>query len=512
MKSDQQVLKVMSAADLSADILGPQPIRKQAPAAFAQVVASQVNSRSEGRKKAPLASDYWGTSPWDNKDARLFLADIPAWDNHSHAGHLGLSTSRSFRGFMTQWSWAYIEARMPQEAFIKYRQVLLMGDLQAAKTLAAAHHIDRLIDESIEVLSYQTMGLAMRLACEALYGEFDNQERLEQLSIQARAKSPNYLWDRAYEITNMRKAIVMSGSMDRTHFSETLYKWCPYLDPLFYPFPVKEFSTRGAEQWEFQTLIQAGIHLYADRYKVGPVPTDFGDYCRVVEAIIQGMIHEGALAFKIISMYIRPLDFATVSQKEAARVFADMAKGNMQERRIIENYIARHVFQYIADGPRLPIHIHTGTTHSEPGAPLADLDILGLERCVFQDPRLSHQPFILAHAGCAVPGTGPVGLMLFKYGNVYTDISFLSYYSWSVGVEALVQLTECAPGHKVLFGTDGTVPEILLGSAFLTRKMVEEAIRTRVKRGTLMPADATRLVERIMYKNAEKLYGMDVDA
>jgi hypothetical protein len=60
----------------------------------------------------------------------IAFPDIPGWDNHNHAGFAdeGLGTSDgSLRGFFTQWSWAYIEARMPQADFRTYRGAISLG-------------------------------------------------------------------------------------------------------------------------------------------------------------------------------------------------------------------------------------------------------------------------------------------------------------------------------------------------------------------------------------------------
>jgi predicted TIM-barrel fold metal-dependent hydrolase len=101
---------------------------------------------------------------------------------------------------------------------------------------------------------------------------------------------------------------------------------------------------------------------------------------------------------------------------------------------------------------------------------------------------------------------------LFHYGNVYADCSEWSYYEYNGGVNAVVTMTEAAPGHKLLWGTDGTVPEIFTGSAITSRKMLADALQRRVDSGSLPNKLMIPLAERILYKNAEKLYGMSIDA
>jgi predicted TIM-barrel fold metal-dependent hydrolase len=75
---------------------------------------------------------------------------------------------------------------------------------------------------------------------------------------------------------------------------------------------------------------------------------------------------------------------------------------------------------------------------------------------------------------------------------------------------AFADMTEATPGHKLLWGTDGTVPEIFTGSAITTRKMLKDALQRRVDTGSLPEYLMIPLAERILYKNAEKLYGMRI--
>ena len=95
------------------------------------------------------------------------------------------------------------------------------------------------------------------------------------------------------------------------------------------------------------------------------------------------------------------------------------------------------------------------------------------------------------------------------------DIAFpaeWSYYEYNRGVNAVVTMTEAAPGHKLLWGTESTVPEVFTGSAITSRRMLADALQQRVDTGSPPGKLTTPLAERILYKNAEKLYGMSIDA
>ncbi|HZL70087.1 MAG TPA: hypothetical protein VFC29_22465 [Candidatus Limnocylindrales bacterium] len=95
------------------------------------------------------------------------------------------------------------------------------------------------------------------------------------------------------------------------------------------------------------------------------------------------------------------------------------------------------------------------------------------------------------------------------------DIAFpaeWSYYEYNRGVNAVVTMTEAAPGHKLLWGTESTVPEIFIGSAITSRRTLADALQRRVDTGSLPEKLTIPLAERILYKNAEKLSGMNIDA
>ncbi len=95
------------------------------------------------------------------------------------------------------------------------------------------------------------------------------------------------------------------------------------------------------------------------------------------------------------------------------------------------------------------------------------------------------------------------------------DIAFpaeWSYYEYNRGVNAVVTMTEAAPRHKLLWGTESTVPEIFTGSAITSRRMLADALQQRVDIGSPPGKLTIPLAERILYKNAEKLYGMSIDA
>ena len=448
--------------------------------------------------------------------ANLPLGDVPAWDNHNHAGFAdaGLGTSDgSLRGFFTQWSWAYIEARMPQDEFRAYREAISPGgDERVANAIHEKYPIEKWSDESTEMQQYTSMGVAIRAGCEALYGEYANTEHLNQLMADARRQPPNFLWDKGCEIGNIRKACTISFGVDRKNYSEKCYKWEPYLDPLFYPFPIRDFPRRGAMAQDFLHGFHLVLPTYLKRYGIDAIPPDFADYRDAVDKVVDGMLRDGAISFKVISLYVRGLDFASVAEKDAVRAFVEMSKGNLAEHKTFEDYIARWIFFKLANSSRTPVNFHVSTTHTEPGTTLRMMDLSGLEETLLQERALSNQPFIITHAGAIYPGVRQVTALLFHYGNVYADCSEWSYYEYNGGVNAVVTMTEAAPGHKLLWGTDGTVPEIFTGSAITSRKMLADALQRRVDSGSLPNKLMIPLAERILYKNAEKLYGMSIDA
>jgi len=62
-----------------------------------------------------------------------------------------------------------------------------------------------------------------------------------------------------------------------------------------------------------------GFHLvlpsYMKRYGIGAIPSDFAGYRDAVDKVVDGMLRDGAITFKVISLYVRGLDFAAVAEK-----------------------------------------------------------------------------------------------------------------------------------------------------------------------------------------------------
>lgn len=444
--------------------------------------------------------------------ARRAIADIPAWDNHTHAGigDSGLSTNDgTLRGFFLQWSGAFIEARIGPEAFGHYRHARAMRDTDTVRALSERFGIERLIDESAAMLQFTSMGTAIRAGCEALYGEYDDTARLEALMAAARRDPPNVLWDRACAIGKIRRANAITFGIDRTRYRPGLYEWVPFLDPLLYPFPVTDIPRRGVIGREFHFGFSLALRMYLQRYGIGDVPTDFADYRDAVGRVVDAMIAtDGAIGFKIVSMYVRALDFAPAREADAARAFADMTRGDLGGRAVFENYLFRWICGRLARSSPRPIYFHVATTHAEPGTTLRMMDLHALEESLFQDPDLAQLPFVITHAGATYPGARPVAACLFHYGNVYADCSAWPFYDYGGGVDAIATLTAAAPAHKLLWGTDGTTPEIFAGAAILARQMLADGLQRRVDEGSLPARLLVPLAERILYRNAEALYGI----
>ena len=94
------------------------------------------------------------------------------------------------------------------------------------------------------------------------------------------------------------------------------------------------------------------------------------------------------------------------------------------------------------------------------------------------------------------------------YSNAYIDMC----WSWSINPVAakdfLKKFILTAPNNKIFtFGGDDIIVENLVGHSTIARKGIAQALTELVTEEWITLKDALDLVDILMYKNAEKLFG-----
>jgi hypothetical protein len=333
---------------------------------------------------------------------------------------------------------------------------------------------------------------------------------VQELLAKKRAAS-NYFqetWPKAIlERANVRLALVnavrLGKGIEKSHF-----RWVPYADPLLRPFA-------GDKSW----LGYAGGDLsiadvYADIGVAGPPPTLAQYREQVVDVALKRWKDADALAVKILSGYVRGIDFDPVPEAIAGPIYLKaLAKETLSdaEQKTLENHLFNSVS--VAAGKHgLVVHVHTGNgdgpffnnTRANPGL---------LENALnWQGAR--DTKFVLLHGGW--PYHAVTQAMLDK-PNTYADFSAQTFYL------SQHQLSEVLRGwlswhpEKVLFGSDA-YSDVDSPLTDWEEKQVQMTYNARLALGVALTAmmrnreisreRALEIARMVLHDNAAKLYGL----
>jgi hypothetical protein len=94
------------------------------------------------------------------------------------------------------------------------------------------------------------------------------------------------------------------------------------------------------------------------------------------------------------------------------------------------------------------------------------------------------------------------------YKNAFIDMC----WSWSINpvasIDFLKKYVVSAPVNKLLvFGGDDLYIENLIGHSIVARKGIAHSLSDLIKDNWISEGDSFEIAERIMFKNAEEIYG-----
>ncbi|KAK4150969.1 hypothetical protein C8A00DRAFT_17569 [Chaetomidium leptoderma] len=120
-------------------------------------------------------------------------------------------------------------------------------------------------------------------------------------------------------------------------------------------------------------------------------------------------------------------------------------------------------------------------------------------------------PIVLLHAG--YPFTRETGYLASVYENVYADIGEVFPCVSHDGQERILrEILELCPWSKILWSTDGHwFPETYLLAVMQMREVFETVLCDYVRKGHIGWRAAVDLVRDVLFKNANKLYHLDLD-
>lgn len=441
--------------------------------------------------------------------AAVSLESIPIVDNHCHAGaleHEGRAALAGIRQELEGYARGFVEARVPARVWREYLQAGRSGDHARLDEIDRNHHVRDLMERSLQMQATSGVARGLQVGCVELYGEWENRERLEEATADGRRIGAAALYERVLDLLNSPFVLTDSPWLERSVWSERRFKWIVRLDPLLYPFGPGNDITRGTDRANFYARFARSLKLILGDHGLDSPPPDFADYVAFADRAVESFLERRAVALKVVSAYVRPIEFRPVAEGEAKRVFGDLAQGKKEESRLFEDYLARRLLGWAADHG-VPVQIHVGLGHSEPGMDLNGSNPLMLQS-LLMDERYSNLPLVLLHG--AYPYCSEAAALAWTYGNVYLDFSWMTHLHHHYLVNRLTEWLELLPAHKLLFGTDTALPEVHLGATRLGCRALEAALTRGVADNLWSPSQARWLGERVCYRNVCELYGLSI--
>jgi hypothetical protein len=293
---------------------------------------------------------------------------MPAIDHHSHAS---MSRFRTVEQIERSYATAHLEANVPVDVYGAYIAARNAGDSAALERLNAEHGIEALLQAGVAFRSTTFFSRALKEGCRQLYGPADDWDALMQVARVWGAKHPSFAYDQAIELANTPIVLTDVPFIDRASWNRERYRQVARVDPYLYPFHPGQASGRGTEFQRFHGVFANVLAAELKRYGHDRPPPSFDAYLQFADASVQRRVSEGAIGLKIVSAYVRSLDFREATYADASRVYGTLASGSEVDRAPMENFIVRRLSQYAADHG-IPMQIHVGMGHPEPGMLIAN--------------------------------------------------------------------------------------------------------------------------------------------
>lgn len=433
---------------------------------------------------------------------------VPAIDHHSHAAYVRPGEKLdTFDALETEIAAGYVESRIPAEAYQSFVAATRAGDRATASALAEAHGIPGLRDTARDLYRTTAFSRALGLGCDALYGATDRAAQLEA----ARDRLDDYrsLYDDALSASNTRMVLTDVPSLDPAAWPAARYRQIARIDPYLFPFGHDPYRGRGYDAQRFAGILEE--KLVEELAAAGrSTPHDgLDEYAAFVEWSLRTRVADGVVGFKIVSAYLRSLRFEPVDAATARDAYETLRRGEPgtpqpAARKALSDHLVG-VIARLAVTLDVPVQIHSGIGHSEPGLRLANADPLLLEDFL-NDPELNRLRVVLIHGG--YPYSSSLGALAHSLGNVYLDYSWMPYLHSHLTARVLQEWLEFLPAHKVAYGTDTAHPEIHVGATMLAREALETVLQQGLSARIWSASQTSMLAERVLGANVAELYGL----
>jgi len=226
---------------------------------------------------------------------------------------------------------------------------------------------------------------------------------------------------------------------------------------------------------------------------------------------------EKCVGFKSIIAYVFGLRVKVLNTKTAAVAYERARKAKLltvplteknmaalADEKVVRDYLLCRALEKSIE-LKVPFQIHTGIGDS-PFIDLRDGNPLHLFE-VITDNRLKDAEIVLLHAG--YPFIRESGYLANQYPNVYVGLSEMIPHT-GIGMESSVlQVLEMCPVTKVMYGSDGAVPEVYWLAATWGKESIARALQKLVETKVVDEAYAYEAGRLILSENAIRFYKLN---
>lgn len=240
--------------------------------------------------------------------------------------------------------------------------------------------------------------------------------------------------------------------------------------------------------------------------------SSFSELCSAYESGIREAVKgEKHVALKSIIAYRSGLKIGPAEPEGAKRDFLDIKEGRAEtgwfgpKAKKFRDFLFVKALEISIDLD-VPMQVHTG---------VGDHDII-LDQCdpslmydLLKDEYLRHATVVLVHSG--FPNSQNAAYMASVLPNVFLDFSLVIPFLNPVGHERMIETLQLAPSSKIMYGSDGfNLPELIWLGAKAGKRTLGKCLHTLVQEGLFDENEANLIAKRILFDNANKLYGLEL--
>lgn len=438
-------------------------------------------------------------------------AGVPAIDHHSHAGYVRPGEHlHGFDGYEREYAMGHVEANIPHEVYVAYNQAVLVHDEERVRAIESEFAIAELIDESIRFQSTTVHAASLAEGTNALYGT-GSRTALIEASVEQRRTDFAGLYDRALLLSGTEQVLTDIPEIDASVWSPDRYKPIARIDPYLFPFGHPPIVDRAEDSRKFRRVFRSILDGLLAAAGLDAPPAGFEDYRAFVAGSITRRQQSGTVGLKIASAYVRTLEFRRTSVQDAAAAYGRLHRAeragedvDAADHRVLADFLAYEIAAHAVER-ELPMQIHTGMGHTEPGLKLAGANPILLEQFL-DTPGLNRLRVILIHGG--FPYGQALAALSQARGNVFVDFSWMPYLHEHALHRMLQEWLEVLPANKVIFGTDTGSPEFHVSGTRRGRVALDAALSAGRASGLWSSRQASWLAERVLHENLRDVYGL----